>query len=434
MTDSPQSRYRSLKDELVELNFEREVDRNNAEVVERLLVELVMEIEKSRREIESISREKDELLGIAAHDLRSPLSIILGAAQLLSTRSKEDDHELVQTILQSSRSMLELLNSTLDIEKIEHGRVSIELQKQKVLPILKKSVYNYLPMAQEKKIRIEYGESTDDALVSIDRIRMEEVFNNLLSNAIKYSYPDTKITVSTVLSNGHIQISVKDQGMGIREDELDRVFTRFAQISNKPTAGESSTGLGLAIVKKLVYLQDGAVAVSSVHGRGSTFTVTLPVLDEITEAVMEEEPSPIVQETPGSTELATVLLIDDSQGIRQLLIPILKSLGLEVVGEASDGQRGLAFYKQLKPDLVFLDVVMPLMSGIEVLKQIKLVDAEAIVIMLTSMANRENVMEAKNSGAFAYLLKPFEVQKVRRVVSTIKQILAERGGLTRDRM
>ena len=429
MTDSLQSRYQVLEDELIELNFAREVDRNNSEIAERLLMELITEIEENRRNIESISKEKDELLGIAAHDLRSPLSVILGTARLLETRLTQENHEFIQTILRASIGMLELLNSTLDIEKIEHGRVSLELQQQKVLPVLKKSVDNYLPMAQEKNIRIEYGEATDDALVSIDRIRMEEVLNNLLSNAIKYSHPGTKVTLSTALSNGHIQISVKDQGMGIRQEELDKIFTRFAQISNKPTAGESSTGLGLAIVKKLVELQDGTVAVSSVHGQGSTFTVTLPVLGEITEAIMDERPLPITQELPIPTELSKVLLIDDSQGVRQLLIPILRSLGLEVVGEASDGERGLALYRQLKPDLVFLDVVMPLMSGIEVLRQIKLVDAEAIVVMLTSMANRENVMEAKNLGAFAYLLKPFEVQKVKRVVSMIKQILAEKGGI-----
>jgi len=407
-----------LKNRFAELNFEREVDRYNAEISERLLTELIMEIEKHRQEIEAVSKEKDELLGIAAHDLRSPLTVILGAAKLLQSQATDKTRELVQMIVRSSESMLDLLNSILDVEKIEHGRISLERQVQNLLPVLEKSLKNYSLIAQGKQIKIEYAKHADAAPALIDAIRIEEVFNNLLSNAIKYSHPDTTVTVTTGISDGRVQISVKDQGIGIQEDEVDKVFTKFAKVSNKPTAGESSTGLGLAIVKKLVELHDGEITVSSIYGKGSTFTVTLPLLKEVFETTSQKEPSPIISRE--AIEPMRTLLIDDSQGVRRLLAPMLKSLGLKIVGEASNGQEGLNLYEKLMPELVFLDMVMPLMSGIEVLRRIKKINPNATVVMLTSIASRESVMESKQAGAFAYLLKPFEAQKIKRVVNEIR--------------
>jgi two-component system chemotaxis response regulator CheY len=125
-------------------------------------------------------------------------------------------------------------------------------------------------------------------------------------------------------------------------------------------------------------------------------------------------------------EPITTLLIDDSQVVRQMVAPMLKSLGLNIVGAASNGQEGIALYEKLTPDLVFLDVTMPLMSGIEVLKRIKEINSKAIVVMLTSMADREGVLKSKEAGAFAYVLKPFDIKKIERVVNTIKQKLAIR--------
>jgi two-component system chemotaxis response regulator CheY len=117
-----------------------------------------------------------------------------------------------------------------------------------------------------------------------------------------------------------------------------------------------------------------------------------------------------------------VLLIDDSQGTRRFLAPMLRNHGVSVVGETSDGREGLALYEKLKPDLVFLDIVMPVMSGMEVLKKIKEINPRAIVIMLTSIADRESVIASKEAGAFSYLLKPFNTEQVKHVVDEVKQI------------
>jgi two-component system chemotaxis response regulator CheY len=133
--------------------------------------------------------------------------------------------------------------------------------------------------------------------------------------------------------------------------------------------------------------------------------------------------SPIISHE--TIEPITVLLIDDSQVVRQMVTPILKSLGLKIVGEASNGREGLALYEKLMPNLVFLDVIMPSMSGIEVLKRIKEINPETIVVMLTSIADREEVLKCKQAGAFTYVLKPSDRQKFERVVSTIKQKLAK---------
>ncbi|MBD3181038.1 response regulator [Candidatus Poribacteria bacterium] len=124
-------------------------------------------------------------------------------------------------------------------------------------------------------------------------------------------------------------------------------------------------------------------------------------------------------------DIKTILLIDDSKGVRQFLIPALKSLDLEVVGEAANGTEGLELYEKFKPDLVFLDLVMPAMSGIEVLKKIKQMDPDAIIVILTSAADKDSVIESKNEGATDYLLKPFDLKRIKRTINKIKANLAE---------
>lgn len=405
------------------LQTENRANRKKSDIAEQPLVQPTAVIKPVRE-------EENEFWNVALHDLRSPLTIIIGSAQFLQSRTKGEDQGLAQMILRSSQNMLELLSDILSIQNIESGMLSLERQAQDLLPILQRSLVDYRLIARGKNIEIEYKEGTDSALALVDEDRIKEVFDNLLSNAVKYSYPDTKIGVSTAVAGGYVQISVRDQGIGIRQDEIDKVFTKLAKISNRPTADELSTGLGLAIVKKLLELHDGDVTVSSLHGKGTTFTVALPILQEAPEPIAQQETSPIVPvgsdwERLSAKNSMTALLIDDSQGIRRVLAPMLEGLGLEIVGEAFDGKTGLARYKELKPDVVFLDVVMPLMSGLEVLVAIKETEPDAIVVMLTSMVSREKILASKKAGAFAYLLKPFESYKVEKVIGEIKTLARE---------
>jgi len=142
-------------------------------------------------------------------------------------------------------------------------------------------------------------------------------------------------------------------------------------------------------------------------------------------AAFPEESSKIIRQD--EAEVLRVILVDDSQGARKFLAPALRSQGLEVVGEASDGREGLALYENMRPDLVFLDIVMPIVSGLEVLRQIKEMDPDAIVVMLTSMADRESVLESKREGAFSYLLKPFNVGQIKQLIGEIRESLVQGG-------
>ncbi|MBI1926147.1 response regulator [Candidatus Poribacteria bacterium] len=422
----------------------------------------------------NIEKERADYLGIALHDLRSPLTVIFSTAQLLQNQVVENSQELLQLLVKSSRSMLDLLNGIREIEEIEGGRISLDKEQQNLLPILERSLKNYAPIAQAKSITIKHDNEIQEAQALIDATHIEKVFNHLLSNAIKYSHPGTTITVSTAILDQHIQIGVSDQGIGIRQDEVDRVFTKFSKLSNKPTAGESSTGLDLAIVKKLVELHGGVITVSSTSGKlapgtkakletwvitvsstsgkGTTFTVTLPILEGKPQTLRSDQkngtkealpPAPIEaspqkverSEIPQSgaeasplfhsraVEPLTALLIDDSQGVRRLLAPMLKELGLNVIGEASNGREGVDRYKELRPDVVFIDIIMPQLSGVEALQQIREINPDALAVMLTSMADRKHVMASKNAGAFTYILKPFDETKIERVVSEIKRKL-----------
>lgn len=428
MASNSQIEIAELKDH--QMDFKQEVTRYYEETTERLFIELIMEIEGKRRGAESACIGRSKCLDMAIHDLRAPLTVMIGSAQFLQNREEGENQELTSMILRSARKMLDLLNDLQQMSKLETKQISLQKQEQSLLSILEQSLKKYIPIAKSKNIEIEFAEDMIDAIVLIDSEQMQNVFDNLLSNAVKYSHQDTIIDISTTISNKKIHVSIKDQGIGIGQDEIDKVFTKFAKLSNKPTAEESTTGLGLAIVKKLVELHNGKIDVSSIYGKGSTFTISISMIKEVTETKLAPELSPAIRPKDAikenlSKKQLTVLMIDDSQGARRVLAPILEDLGLKIAGEAFDGRSGLLRYDELRPDIVFLDVIMPRMSGVDVLKGIKEINPDATVVMLTSVISRERILASKKAGAYAYLLKPFESYKIEKVVNDIKKGIAQ---------
>ena len=249
------------------------------DVTERKLAEEALQ--RSNDQLRELNNQKNEFLGMAAHDLRNPIAVIQNASSVLSKYSSENlsqkQQEFLKKIHDTSKFMLELLNSLLDISKIESGKLELEITRDDYPNFVKTNVEFNSLFATEKGIGIDLVLSDDISQVSFDKNKIEQVLNNLISNAIKYSHPNTTVTIEVLREKDFVVTKVVDQGQGIREDELPCVFEAFQKTSTKPTAGEKSTGLGLAIVKKIVEGHQGEIGVHSEVGKGSTFFFKLPL-------------------------------------------------------------------------------------------------------------------------------------------------------------
>lgn len=238
-------------------------------------------LEEQNNTLQALNEQKSKFLGIAAHDLRNPIGAIKSFSNLLidsySDFSDEDRIEFMTLIKDSSQFSLNLINELLDISKIELGKLELNKKNQDIQEIIVNTIKINKIFAGKKNIQINFTPTMADNSICIDKNKIEQVLHNLLSNAIKYSNPETTISVSLIKHDSHIEISINDQGVGIPDKELKKLFTEFGTTSAKTTANESSTGLGLAIAKKIVNGHGGEIMAHSKLGEGSEFLFTLPL-------------------------------------------------------------------------------------------------------------------------------------------------------------
>jgi len=227
--------------------------------------------------LKAVNAEKDRYLGIAAHDLRNPLSSMRGLSELMleTPLEPEQQREFLATIHRTSDEMLGLVNDLLDVSVIESGKLDLRRTDQDVAKLIQRRIRHLEPHARGKKIALAV-DARDGQRASIDAARFGQVIDNLVSNAIKFSPSGTTVQVSLRAGNGSFAFSVHDQGPGIPEEERKLLFRSFQKLSARPTGGEKSTGLGLAIVKKIVDAHGGTIEVESPPGGGTRFTVTTP--------------------------------------------------------------------------------------------------------------------------------------------------------------
>jgi two-component system OmpR family sensor kinase len=245
------------------------------------LANLQRELAQKNAELERLNRIKDRVLGMVAHDLRTPLSVTLGYSGFLledlSEILSEDHLNYVSAIRSSCRFMLRLVNSLLDVATIESGELVLDRQPTDLHALVERNVDMNRALAKAKDVRLSYRCEGHIPDMLLDGARIEQVLNNLLSNAIKYSYPQGLVEVHLTRQAGYAHLCVVDHGPGIAPDQLDDLFQWFARSRVRGTAGESGTGLGLAISQKIVEAHLGDIWVESEPGQGSRFFVSLPI-------------------------------------------------------------------------------------------------------------------------------------------------------------
>ncbi len=248
------------------------------------LVNLQRELSKKNAELERINEQKNQLLGMAAHDLRNPLGIIQGYADFLilelSDKLSKEHISILKTMFESTEFMLSLIEELLDYSKIESGKVSLSLADVDLRELIENNLTLNRTLAAKKHIRIQFASSLKRVIVKVDKHKIEQVLNNLISNAIKFSHSDSEINVQLENVKIYVVLRVKDQGIGMNRDEMEKLFVPFAKIAEKGTMGEQGTGLGLSIVKKIIESHNGNIEVKSEKGRGSEFIIRLPLIEK----------------------------------------------------------------------------------------------------------------------------------------------------------
>lgn len=288
-------RYRAhLQSEKLLKNKNDEVQLANAEITRQIRL-----LDDQAQELKRVGKEKDEFIGIAAHDLKNPIAAIRIFTGLLrhgtDRLSQKEILEYATKIQISADQMMEIVMNLLESNRLESGKVELHLAPTDVGPMLDQMVANYEERAVQKHIKIRAYYDDPLPVVMLDNLSMLQVLDNLVSNAVKFSPRGTTITLRATANDDVLRIEVRDQGPGILPKDFPMLFGKFARLSARPTAGESSTGLGLSIVKKLVDMMGGTVTCESEPGKGANFIVVfrLPPLEDEDDGEEAEEPMPI---------------------------------------------------------------------------------------------------------------------------------------------
>jgi signal transduction histidine kinase len=379
---------------------------------------LQLEIEKEAAK--AASQAKSDFLSNMSHELRTPLNGILGYAQILKRGKNLDESQVsgLNTIYQSGNHLLTLINDILDLSKIEARKLALYPDTLHFSSFIE-SLTGIIRMRAEQKDVYFCYEAVGELPTGIkaDEKRLRQVLINLLGNAIKFTDKgQVTLRVSLVSFSDNqavIRFEVEDSGVGMSSEQLDKIFLPFEQVGDTKRRA-AGTGLGLAISRQLVELMGGEILVASEFGKGSRFwfEITLPIVDVKAQAKQKTQ-----QVIGYQGERRTLLVVDDNQQNREILVNLLKLLDFNVV-EAQNGQDGVSLAQEIQPDLIFMDLVMPVMTGFEavqILRQLPEFKNTPIIANSASVfeADRQKSLRA---GCNAFLPKPIEEEKLSSVL------------------
>ena len=406
-----------------------------------IMVYIYRTILMKRRIEEEANKAKLQFFTNISHELRTPLTLIADPVNYIihDDNLNSQQRSMLQIVQRNVLVLTQLVSEILDFRKVQNGKMELRLSDFNLSESMKQWIMLFSASAQKKHIAISMN-APDTVMLRADQDKIERICYNLLSNALKYTSEGGEITLTAKEEDGRVMISVADNGCGISSDELPYIFDRFYQAKN---AGRG-TGIGLAIVKAFTELHHGEVSATSIEGKGSTFTIHIPVRQkgEVTNQPTEKieqlvEPSS-VQEVPNQarhideliqpyqTDKPEVLIIDDNIDIRTYLRSVLSEK--YNVSEAADGKAGLELARKIVPDIVLSDIMMPVMDGLAFCQQLKTDKAisHIPVILLTARSLDEQRAEGYEHGADAYLSKPFSL---RLLLSRIDNLIESRKKL-----
>jgi CheY-like chemotaxis protein/CHASE3 domain sensor protein/putative methionine-R-sulfoxide reductase with GAF domain len=466
LLEKSESSLRIQQEELQQTNEELEEKANLLEEQKEKLENAKLDIETKARELVVTSKYKSEFLANMSHELRTPLNSILILAQLLSENKSgslaEKEVEFARNVYNSGIDLLNLINEILDLSKVESGKMELDIAEVPFAEITSDITAMFSEVAKNKSIELTFQLNEKELdTIETDKQRLEQILRNLLSNAFKFTGKGGNVCLSIdkinetdlVFKNkklhqteGIISMSVTDTGIGIPGDKLGIIFEAFQQADGSTKRKYGGTGLGLSISRELANALGGEIHLQSEEGKGSTFTLYLPlkfdssVMDPAERSVAvrggnegiakKNKTAEILIYTDGDAvddryniqgNEKVVLIMEDDRDYAQVLLSFVRERQYKGV-IAHEGNTGLSYARFYKPDAVFLDMKLPVMDGADVLKQLKTdPDLRHIPVMIISGYDRKK--EGLELGAFDFMQKPISVDDLRRAFIKIENFI-----------
>jgi PAS domain S-box-containing protein len=399
--------------------------RQTADYLERKRVEEerehLLEREHELRETaEEANRLKDEFLAIMSHELRNPLNVILGYAELLlrmeEIKGSPNLHRMADAVKRNAVAQSKLIRDLLDLSRLRSGK--LELNRETVSPIasIENAIETVRIDSDSKGIEISVSAPDEMLFVQADPVRLEQIIWNLLNNSVKFTPRGGRIEVRLEESDDEIVLMVSDNGQGIDASFLPHIFEIFRQADSRTNRSQSGMGIGLAVVQQLVELHGGSVtAFSAGTGQGATFTVRLPRSGDT-----RRPPAPVLDLGTATLKGLEVLVVDDSEDTTEMVQQLLEIGGASVCAVTS-GSEALRMAREKDFDVVLSDISMPEMDGFQFLSELRKLPGkeELPAVALTGFGRPEDVRRATEEGFYAHLTKPFDLQTLARLLQKI---------------
>lgn len=431
------------------------------------LEQQTLQLQEQSEKLKEMDRAKSRFFANVSHEFRTPLTLILGPLEKLLSRFREPDIKKELGMMhRSAQRLLILINQLLDLSRLDSGKMKLKALPQDIVSFTKGIVASFQSLASQKKIRFRFRAKQEDISIYFEAERLEAILGNLLTNAFKFTPPGGDIVVfvqpgheeDSSFPCGYVELSVSDTGTGISREKLPYIFDRFYQTGDSAQQDRKGTGIGLALSKELVLLHHGKIDVHSREGEGTEFVIRLPMgdkhlrKDEKQEKVKPDSGYIKVEDVirqfdvsepglagfedlqdgnekngkNGKNDKPIVLVVEDNADVRQYVRGPLEP-GYRVI-EAVNGREGIDRAREVIPDLIVSDIMMPEVDGYQLCRELKtdVKTSHIPIIMLTARASVDSVVEGLETGADDYITKPFNT---RILLTRIRNLIRLRGQL-----
>lgn len=407
-------------EEIEAVNQELEETNKGVVALNRELEDRAIAIEKAKQEAEQANKAKSEFLANMSHEIRTPMNAILGFTEILESKITDKNHlRYLSAISSSGKALLNIINDILDLSKIEAGKMDLQYVAVNLFSLMNEVVQIFTHKTTEKNINLILDiEPSIPKVVFLDDIRFRQILFNLVGNAVKFTDNGfVKISVIREKVNPdsqtiNLQIRVQDTGIGIPEEQIGKIFEAFEQQKNQNLNKYGGTGLGLTITSRLVKMMGGEIAVTSKHGEGSCFIVSLNDV-EIGSLIEPDDKMNDIDVSGVIFEPAKILIADDISNNREVINSFLKKFDFEIF-DAENGAEAVKIAGKVKPDLILMDLKMPRMDGYEATAILKSdSNLKSIpIIAFTASAMKEEKEKILGAGFDHYLRKPISQKEL----------------------
>ena len=372
------------------------------------------EVRDLMRQLEERIHERDRFLAVLGHELRNPLGAILLASQMANADGRlDEDH--AQLIERQSRHLTRLVNDLLDLSRVAAGKIVLKKQHIDLRDIARQTMSLAQPLADQQRVELRTAFPDQPLIVEADPVRIDQIITNIVTNAIKYTPEGGHVLLQLAAEQGEAVIRVTDDGVGIADDRIGRIFELFAQAENAIGRAQGGMGIGLALVRNLVQLHDGSVyAKSDGVGKGSEFCARLPLanVDVVPARAMPVDRAD--SEAPAA--LRRIVVVEDNPDVRDLLRLKLRRLG-HAVADARDGIEGLDVILREKPDLALVDLGLPGMDGYDVARGIReQLGDDVVLVAVSGFGQPDDKRRALEAGFDDHITKPADVNDIENVL------------------